>query len=514
LIFLHNDMIQNSNKKKVAIIGAGIGGLATAILLAKKGYEVRIFEKNKTIGGRANVFEHNGFVFDMGPSWYLMPDVFEHFYNLVGENIKDHLDLIPLTPSYRAFFEEDGFWDIPADPEKVSDIFESVEPGAKKQFAKYLKQSSYQYHTAYQHFLFKNYKSIFDFFNWKMITKGLRMNILSMMDTYVQKFFSNDKIHKILQYTLVFLGSSPYNTPALYSLMSHVDFVGGVFYPKGGLYMVIESFKDIAEKNGIIINSGQSIERINYDADSQVSGVTLTGGDFIPADIVISNADMEHTEMKLIQDDSKRMYSKDFWDKAVVGPSGFILYVGLKEKLGSEILHHNLYFNKDWKANFDAIFDNKKIPYNPSFYVCCPTKSDNTIAPEGKDSLFILVPFPSGVEMNDEEKTLYQEHIIDCVSTQMNLSDLRSKIEYLRVYDNKNFSQDYNAFQGTALGLAHTLTQSASFRPKNKHTKIKNLYYVGAGTTPGVGMPMCLISAELVYKHIEGITHAEPLLEL
>lgn len=503
--------MEDNTKKQIVIIGAGIGGIAAAILLAKSGYQVTILEKNKQIGGRANIFEEQGFTFDMGPSWYLMPDVFEHFYTLIGENITDHLDLIKLQPSYRAFFEKGNSWDIPADPDLVSDIFESEESGAGKKFKKYLAQSSYQYKTAYDHFLFKNYDSVFDFLNWKIITRGLKMNIFSVMDRYVKKFFTSDRIAKILQYTLVFLGSSPYNTPALYSLMSHVDFVGGVFYPRGGLYKVIESFKGIAEKHGVKFITSTPVKKILYDDSSHVVGVQDVEGVIYHADYVISNADMQHTEMNLIQDSRKRMYDKKFWDKTVVGPSGFILYLGLKNKVSDFLLHHNLYFASDWKANFDAIFDNKKIPYNPSFYVCCPTKTDNTIAPIGKDALFVLVPFPSGISINSVQKSEYTEYIIDHIQQQMNLSNLREQIQYRRVYDEHNFKQDYNAFAGTALGLAHTLTQSASFRPKNKHTKIKNLYYVGAGTTPGVGMPMCLISAELVYKRIRSITHGRPL---
>ena len=495
-------------KQNIIIIGGGIGGLATANIFARAGHEVTLVEKNQNLGGKANIFTENGFTFDMGPSWYLMPDVFEHHYGLLGEDINEHLDLIKLNPSYRAFFENDKSIDITASVEETKELFENIEKGSAKKFEKYIKQSSFQYKTAYDHFLFKNYDSIFDFLNWQVLTKGVRMNLLSPMYKYVGKFFQHHKIHKILEYTLVFLGSSPYNAPALYALMSHVDFVQGVFYPRGGLYKLIESMENIAVKNGVVIKKSESAEEILIES-SIATGVKTDKATYT-ADIVISNADIWFTENKLIKDPKNRMYTKEYWDKMVMAPSGFILYIGLNKKIDG-ILHHNIYFRHDWQQNFDDIFNDKKPPQNPCFYVCCPTKSDNAIAPAGKDSLFVLVPFPDGVYMNDSERAKYQEHILDMIQEKMAIPDLRNSIEYIKSYDSVNFENDYNAFRGSALGFAHTLMQSAYFRTKNKHSKVKNLYFVGAGTVPGIGMPMCLISAELIYKRAVGDKTSSPL---
>ncbi len=497
--------------KTVIIIGGGIGGLAAANIFAKAGHNVTVLEKNITLGGRTNVFTEKGFTFDMGPSWYLMPDVFEHYYSLIGEDINKHLDLIKLNPSYRTFFENNKQIDISPDVSKTKELFESLEPGAGDKFESYIKQSSFQYNVAYQNFLFKNYDSVLDFFNLRVIRNGLKMNLFSNMNSYVDKFFQNSVIHKVLEYTLVFLGASPYNAPAIYALMSHVDFVQGVFYPKGGLYEIIKSLKKISENNNVILKTGEEALEIICDAGKAIGVKTIK--DTYYADIIISNADIAHTELSLIKDEKLRMYSQKYWDNIVMAPSGFILYMGLNKEIPG-LLHHNLYFVDDWKKNFDDIFENPKPPVNPCFYVCCPTKTDKTIAPPGKDSLFVLVPFPANVFMTEKEKEDYKEHILDLMALKMNLKSLRSDIEYLRTYDSKDFKDDYNSFQGTALGFAHTLMQSASFRPKNIHSKIKNLYFVGAGTTPGVGLPMCLISAELVYKRVYNIKGDGPLSNL
>jgi phytoene desaturase len=495
-------------KQSLIIIGGGIGGLATANLFAKSGHKVTLIEKNKNLGGKANVFTKDGFVFDMGPSWYLMPEIFEHHYGLLGEDVNKHLDLIKLNPSYRAFFEDDKSIDISPSVDETANLFESIEPGAGDKFKKYIKQSSFQYKTAYDNFLFKNYDGVFDFLNWDVVSKGLRMNLFIPIERFVGKYFTNHKLHKILEYTLVFLGSSPYNAPALYALMSHVDFVQGVFYPKGGLYKLIESMESIAIKNGVNIIKGEEVEKIIV-SDKTVSGVKTVNGEY-RADIVVSNADIWHTEQKLIKDTSLHMYDQKYWDKMVMAPSAFLLYIGLNKKVDG-ILHHNLYFRNDWQQNFDDIFKTKNIPENPCFYVCCPTKTDDSIAPVGKDSLFVLVPFPDGVYMDDNVKSKYQEYILDMIEKNMSINNIRESIEYISSYDAKNFELDYNVLGGSALGFAHTLMQSAYFRTKNKHSKIKNLYFVGAGTTPGIGMPMCLISAELVYKRVYGINNSGPL---
>ncbi len=495
--------------KKVVIIGSGIGGLGAGGLFAKKGYDVTVLEKNENPGGRANTFEHGGFRFDMGPSWYLAPDLFEHFFSLLGEDINKHLELERLEPSYRIFFKDDPEKvDIHSNLEVDSNTFERIENGAGEKLKAYLKQSEYQYHVATQHFMYKNYDSVFDFFNKRVMTEGQKLSVFSKMHSFVSRFFKTKKLQQIMEYTMFFLGTSPYEAPALYNLMSHMDFNQGVFYPKGGFYELIKALVSVAEKNGAVVRTDAEVSEILVE-NGQCTGVRLAGGETIQADIVISNADMWFTETRLL-DKSSRTHSEKYWSKKVMAPSAFIMYLGTRKKIPG-LIHHNLFFSRDWRKNFDDIYKDPKLPDEPSLYVCAPSVTDPGVAPEGKENLFVLVPIASGLSISEEEKEQYSEAILKLIEEEMNIEGFRESIEYKRIYTVENFAADYNSYRGSALGLAHNLWQTAIFRPKNQSSKVKNLYYVGAGTNPGIGTQICLISAELVYKRVHGITSAEPL---
>ncbi len=495
--------------KKVVVIGGGIGGLGTAGLFAKKGYAVTLLEKNATLGGRANIFEANGFKFDMGPSWYLAPDLFEHFFKLMGERVSDHLELVRLEPSYRIFFHNDPEpLDIKSNIVLDAATFDAIEPGSGEKLRAYLKQSEYQYDVATQHFMYKNYDTIFDFFNRRVMTEGQKLSVFSKMHSFVSRFFKSRKLQQVMEYTMVFLGTSPYEAPALYNLMSHMDFNQGVFYPQGGFYELIKALACVAEKNGAILRTDSPVSQIVVE-NGVVKGVRLVGGELVEADIVISNADMQHTETRLL-DEKWRNYPQRYWDKRVMAPSAFIIYLGLREKLPS-LTHHNLLFSEDWRKNFDDIYKDPCLPNEPSLYVCAPSVTDPSVAPAGKENLFILVPIASGLELTDQEKWIYRDKVLALIEREMGLSGLREKIEFSRIYTVENFADDYNAFKGSALGLAHTLWQTAIFRPSNCSKKVKGLFYVGAGVNPGIGTQICLISAELVYKRVHGIATAGPL---
>lgn len=495
--------------KKVIIIGAGIGGLGTAGLFAKEGYDVTVFEKNANLGGRANIFEANGFKFDMGPSWYLAPDLFEHFFELMGERIEDHLDLVRLSPSYRIFFREGSSQlDIHSSIDRDAATFEAIEPGAGDKLREYLRQSEYQYGVATQHFMYKNYDTIFDFLNKRVATEGQKLSVFSKMHTFVSRFFKSQKLRQVMEYTMVFLGTSPYEAPALYNLMSHMDFNQGVFYPQGGFYELIRALARIAEKNGATMHTNAPVAEIVVE-NGCARGVRLESGEVHEADIVISNADMWFTETKMLQPED-RTFSERYWKKRVMAPPAFIMYLGVSEKLPG-IVHHNLLFSEDWRKNFDDIYKDPTLPLEPSLYVCAPSVTDASVAPAGKENLFVLVPIASGLEISDEQKDVYADRVLGLMESEMGLSGLREKIEYKRIYTVENFAADYNAFRGSALGLAHNLMQTAIFRPKNFSKKVKGLYYVGAGTNPGIGTQICLISAELAYKRVHGIMSAGPL---
>lgn len=494
--------------KKVVIIGGGVGGLATAGILAKNGYTVDLYEKNTNLGGRMNTFEAEGFRFDMGPSWYLMPDVFENFYTLMGEKVEDHLDLVQLQPSYRIFFKEDETLDMYSDLEKDIPTLERLEPGSGEQLKEYLRLSEIQYDIARDEFLYKNYNSIFDFLNWKTMIMGSKLSVFTKMEKYVSRFFKTDKVKKILQYPLVFLGSSPYNTPALYNIMNHIDFNMGVFYPQGGMYEIAKSLVNLAEKNGAMLHTDTAVKRIITE-NGQSTGIELEDGTVVKADVVVSNGDIAHTELELL-DEAHREHDEAYWKSRVLAPSALIMYLGVSQEYDS-VVHHNLLFSKDWAKNFEEIFDNPEWPSDPSLYVCAPGKTDPNVAPEGCENLFVLVPIAAGLEYTDEELEVYADKTLELMEDNMGLTDLRKNLIYKRIFCVKDFEKMYNSYQGTALGLAHTINQTAIFRPNNISKKVSNLYYVGGNTNPGIGVPICLVSAEMAYKRIAGIKSDAPL---
>jgi phytoene desaturase len=497
----------------IVIIGAGIGGLSSGALLAKRGYQVTILEKNEHPGGRANIFTAEGFTFDMGPSWYLMPDIFEHFYELMEEDINEHLNLVKLSPSYRVFFPHDKDFpvlDIHSDLDKDLETLEKLEPGVSDTLRKYLERSGQPYGIAKQSFMYRNYNSILDFFQWDLMREGRHMNPLQTMENYLNKWFKDDRLKKILEYTLVFLGSAPSKTPALYNIMNYIDFHYGVYYPKGGIYTIIESLVRMNNKHGVTIKTNTPVEKI-YIEDGTAKGVVLADGTIVRSDYVISNADLWFTETKLLEE-KYQTFPQKFWDKSVMGPSAFILYLGLNTEV-PHLTHHNLRFGKDWKRNFKEIFDDPQLPNDPSYYVCKPTHTDTNVAPAGQDILFVLVPIPAGITPTEEERKAYRDKLITMMKEDLDMPNLEEMISYERAYWGEDFANDYNAYQGTALGMAHTLRQTL-LRPGNKSKKVKNLFYTGAGTNPGIGMPICLISGELVYKRIENIKHPHPLKNL
>ena len=495
--------------KTAIIIGSGFGGLGTAAILAKAGYKVTVLEKNEMVGGRASVFEAKGFKFDMGPSWYLMPDVFEHFFEILDEDVHEHLDLKKLAPSYRIFYKDlNEKVDIYSDLEKDLPTIEAIEEGAGEALKDYLDKAGYQYDIAKDRFMYKNYDSIRDFLTREVATEGRKLSVFKNMDKYVSGFFKTEQMQKIMQYPLVFLGSSPYNTPAIYNIMSHIDFNMGVYYPQGGIYEISKALAYIAKKHGAKLHVNAPVAEIIVE-NWEAVGVRLEDGKELRADIVISNADIEHTETKLLGE-LYREHSDKYWKKRTLAPSALIMYLGVKGKLPS-LTHHNLLFSKDWKKNFGEIFDTPRWPSDPSLYICAPSKTDPSVAPKGHENLFVLVPIAAGLDYTEKQLEKYADTILQTMENEMDLKGLREKIVYKKLFSVKDFSSRYNSYQGTALGLAHTLRQTAIFRPNNVSKKVKNLYYTGAGTNPGIGMPITLISAELLYKRLTGDKTSGPL---
>lgn len=529
-------MIAKSASGKTAIIiGSGIGGLGAAALLAKAGYGVTVLEKNEMVGGRASLFHadwdekrqryvtrqpdtpakaarngrRRGFSFDAGPSWYLMPDVFQHFFELLDEDVNRHLKLRKLAPSYRVFFK-DTFRkvDIYSDLKRDLPAIEQIEPGASTALRHYLDKAAYQYGIAKDRFMYKNYDSVGDFLTRETMVEGRKLNIFGNMNRHVSRHFKSDAMRKIMQYPLVFLGSSPYNTPAIYNIMSHIDFNLGVFYPQGGIYEIIRALWNIAGKHGAEVRLNSPVEHIIVE-DGRAAGVWLAGGEELRADIIISNADIHHTEQQLL-DAEYREKSPRYWQSRTLAPSALIMYLGVRGELPS-LTHHNLLFSKDWKRNFKEIFGKPRFPTDPSLYVCNPSKTDPTVAPAGHENLFVLVPVAPGLKYSEAELDDYADRTLATIEREMRLAGLRQNIVYRRLFSVSDFASRYNSYRGSALGLAHTLRQTAVFRPNNISRKVDGLYYVGGNTNPGIGLPACLISAELMFKRLIGDRSAGPL---
>ncbi len=457
-------------------------------------------EKNEQAGGRNWQLKEAGFTFDMGPSWLLMPDVFEHFFEGVGERLSDHLQLTKLSPSYRLFFaDRPAPVDIFPGTSKVVKTFENLQAGSGVQIEKYLQKEAIKYEIAMKRFLYKNYNARKEFLTPELLTKGLKLNVLSMLNKNVGGCFpGNPHSQQILTFPSLFLGTSPYHSPALYGILNHSLLAQGVFYPKGGLYKITELLSKISKQNGVKTLLNYSVEKILIE-NGQAVGVKTKDGEQ-KADVIISNAGIEYTE-KALMPPSLRDHTARYWQKIDRAPSALLIYLGVGGKLPS-LAHHNLFFNPNWQQNFKEIEDSTVWPSQPNFYVSKPSQTDASLAPSGHEALSILVPIAAGLSYTTKQISQFADKVLKTLGTQAGVKDLQKRIVYQKLFAVEDFKERFNAPEGTALGLAHTLRQTAFFRPNNVSKKVKNLYYVGADTRPGIGLPMTLISAELVYERL------------
>jgi phytoene desaturase len=482
--------------KKVTILGAGISSLSSAAFLAKAGYDVTILEKNSHIGGRARQFESDGFVFDMGPSWYWMPDVFERFYQQFGHTTSDFYELKRLDPSYRVYWPDRSYTDVPATMNELETWFESLEPGSSLQLRKFLKDAEYKYQVGMQDLVYKPSLSLMEFADRRVLGGLFNMHLLSSFSTYIRKYFKHPKILSLLEFPVLFLGAMPNETPALYSLMNYADISLGTWYPMGGMHKFIEAFAKIAKDQGVKILTDQEVTGFT-SADKMATGAQ-TASDLFETDIIISGADYQHTESALLKD--KANYTEKYWDKRTMAPSCLIFYVGINKRLNN-VQHHNLFFDESLEEHGKEIYKDPSWPTSPLFYMSAPSMTDPSVAPEGCENIFFLVPIAPNLKDEEEIREKYFDVLLQRLKD-ITGNDIRENIVYKRSYCINDFKQDYHAFKGNAYGLANTLLQTAILKPRLKNKKLKNFYYTGQLTVPGPGVPPSIISGEVVAKQI------------
>ena len=480
-------------RKRIVIIGAGLSGLSAAALLAKRGFAVTVMDKQDTPGGVARSFTDKGFTFDMGPSWYLMPEVFERFFAEFDKKTSDFFKLVALDPSYNVLFGPRDSVVIRRDHEYIVQLFETLEAGAGERIIQYLEDARYKYETAMAEFLYRDYQSIFDFFNTKTMIGGIRLNLFQSLDRHIRRSFTHEKLQKILGYNVVFIGCSPFKSPALYSLMSHVDITSGVYYPLGGMNKLVDALYTVGVEHGVEFMWGAEVTAINIERGTARS--VTTQHQVIDADCILAAVDYHHAEQDLIPS-AYRRYSASYWNKRLLAPSALIIYLGLNKKIPG-LEHHNLFLSENWKRHFQAIFDTPSWPENPSYYIGCPSKTDPFVAPQDGEGLFFLVPVAPALDDDDNRREQFSDAILSHFEKMLGIK-ITDAIVVKRIISPRDFRESHNLYKGTAMGLAHTLFQSALFRPSHRSSKVSNLYFSSHYTHPGVGMPMVVISSHII----------------
>ena len=483
---------------QVVVIGSGFAGLSAACCLAREGFKVTVLEKNSSPGGRARQFEVDGFKFDMGPSWYWMPDIFEQFFGHFGKKASDYYHLERLDPSYRIYFGPEDVMDLPANLDQLYQLFESYETGSAVKLKKFLADAQFKYETGMREFVFKPAHSPLEFVHWKIFKSAFRLQLLKSLSSEVKSLFKDSRLIRLLEFPVLFLGATPENTPAMYSMMNYADMVLGTWYPKGGMVKIVDGMVELAKELGVRFEFNTEVTAIET-LNRKATQLKTRSGRIISADVVIGGADYHHVEQQLLPKDS-RQYDENYWAGRVMAPSSLVFYLGVEGKL-PEMLHHNLFFDADFKLHSEEIYTTKKWPSSPLFYVSVPSATDDTIAPSGYENLFILMPIATDLEDHEEIRDYYFSHLMDRIYANTGY-DLRNRIVYKRSYCIKDFKADYHSFRGNAYGLANTLKQTAFLKPRLKSSKLDNLYFTGQLTVPGPGIPPALISGQIVAREI------------
>ncbi len=486
------------NKKEVVVIGAGFAGLTASALLAKKGFAVKLIDKNDQTGGRARVWKEQGFVFDMGPSWYWMPEVFENYYALFGKKASDFYELKRMNPSYRIYFAENDILDVPSDYKELMRMFEEIEAGSAKHLDKFLKEAKYKYETGMNDFVWRTSNSITEFFDIRILQQLFKINLFGSVSHEVRSAFKNKKLIKLLEFPVLFLGATPQNTPGLYSLMNYADLVLGTWYPMGGMNEIVKAMESIARENGVEIILNEEVKHIKSE-NNKVKTVETTSNTYAVDAIVAAN-DYVNTDLKLLEKD-KSNYDEQYWEKRTMSPSSLLFYVGLNKKL-ENVKHHNLFFDEDFETHAHEIYTEPAWPSKPLFYTCIPSVTDPSVAPEGKENLFFLIPLAPGLKDSEQEREKYFNIMVERFE-KLTGQSIKENIIIKRSFAMNDFEKDYNSFKGNAYGLANTLLQTAFLKPKLKSKNLKNLFYAGQLTVPGPGVPPSIISGQIATRELE-----------
>ena len=484
---------------QVTVIGAGFAGLSAAAYLARDGYRVRLLEKNEGLGGRARQFSAEGFTFDMGPSWYWMPEIFEQFFNDFGSSAADHYELVRLDPSYEIVYGVEDRVEVPASTQELFALFERLEPGSSANLRTFLEEAEYKYRVGINEFVQKPGHSILDFADVRVFKSVFRLQMLTDMASYVRKLFKHPQLIQLLEFPVLFLGATPANTPALYSLMNYADLKLGTWYPLGGMHKIIEGMAAVAAGQGVELITNSAVASVETD-DGQVHSVTTADGTVYPTDILVNTADYHHFDQQVLAP-ADRMYDAKYWAGRTMAPSSLLFYVGLDRKV-PDLHHHTLFFDADFNRHAHDIYEEPTWPEDPLFYVCAPSVTDPSVAPEGCENLFFLLPLAPDLEDDDARREHYWNLMCERFSQRIGF-DIRPHVVYRRGYAHREFKEDYNAYRGNAYGLANTLLQTAFLKPKLRSKKLRNLWYAGQLTTPGPGMPPSIISGEVAARDIK-----------
>ena len=482
---------------KVSVIGSGFSGLSTACFLAQQGHQVTVFEKNSSIGGRARMFEAEGFLFDMGPSWYWMPDIFENFFKQFGKTSSNYYELEQLDPGFQMFFGKDDVIKVPAKTEDIYTLFESIEKGSADQLRKFLAEGEFKYKVGMQQLIYKPSFSWLEFANWEVISGATKLHMFKSVSSYVRSFFKNERLVLLMEFPVLFLGAMANQIPALYSLMNYAALSLGTWYPKGGMVEIVKAMESLALDLGVDFVTDCEVKKINI-SDKRAKILNTSKGIF-QTDGIVASGDYHHIETKLL-DEQFRNYDENYWQKKTFAPSCLIFYIGVNKKI-NKLEHHNLFFDTPSDDHAREIYETPKWPNNPLFYVCCPSKTDDKVAPEGMENLFLLIPIAPGLTDTEEIRNEYFEKIIKRMEHICGDS-IQSHIVYKRSYCINDFVADYNAYKGNAYGLANTLAQTAVLKPSMKNKKVKNIFYAGQLTVPGPGVPPALVSGQVAAEQL------------